>query len=86
MRTPTSTIWTSPAGQLVEVPRSTSRPPGVDPDVQGRPPVLPGATELAATDRHQPTAPDDDDLPPWLQAGDPAPTQWTWLDGDAAPF
>jgi hypothetical protein len=86
VRTPTSTIWTSPAGQLVEVPTTTSRPPGVDPDTEGRPPVLPGATELAATDRYQTTAPTDQDLPPWLPAGEHCPTQWTRLDGDAAPF
>ena len=86
VRTPTSTIWTSPAGQLVEVPNSSSPPPGVDPDPEGRPPVLPGAFELAVTDGHQTTAPDDQDLPPWLPAGDDCPAQWTWLDGDAAPF
>ena len=86
VRTPTSTIWTSPAGQLVEVPNHNTRSPGVDAGTGSRPPVLPDATALAAIDGHQMTAPDDQDLPPWLPPGEDCSTQWTWLDGDAAPF
>jgi hypothetical protein len=80
IRTRTSTVWSSPAGQLVEVPRQTTRPPHVDP-VGGAPACLPSAGQLAETDAHQLTAPTDDDRPPWpepvVQQGS---TQWTWLD------
>ena len=83
LRTATGTLWTSPAGQLIDVPRHTSPPPGLDPDPHGRTPSLPDATALAELDRDQLTAPPDDEHPPWLPATErPAPPTWTYLPTD----
>ena len=76
VRTATTTVWTSPAGQVVEVPRTTRPAPGVDTDPGGRPPVLPDADELHAVDADQLTPVTDH--PPLIApqprpAGDPAP-------------
>ena len=84
VRTPTSTLWTSPAGQLVEVPRRVDPPPGVD---AGDLAALPDAGLLDEVDRQALAAPTDDDLPPWLPASErAAPVAWTWLDGSDVPF
>ena len=83
LRTPTTTIWTSPAGQLVEVPRHTTPPPGVDPDPHGqgdRQASLPDPDELDLLDRAQLEAPTDDH-PPWLPHSERDTTTWTWLTG-----
>ena len=79
LRTPTTTIWTSPAGQLVEVPRHTTPPPGVDPDPHGQA-SLPDPDELDLLDRAQLEAPTDDH-PPWLPHSERDTTTWTWLTG-----
>jgi hypothetical protein len=50
IRTGTSTVWTSPAGQVVEVPHHRRPAPGVDSDPSGRPAALPDPDQLAATD------------------------------------
>lgn len=85
LRTRTSTIWCSPAGQLVEVPHARSVPPGIDTDPH-QAPVLPLPEALAAVDREAlaPAA----DHPPWLPAEEvDREPEWTWLQDDAAcPF
>ena len=88
VRTPTGTLWTSPAGQLVDVPHQHQPPPGVDPDPHGRALTLPDPRALHDTDRYQLTPPTDDDLPPWLPPTEhPPPTTWTCLGHDNdAPF
>jgi len=80
LRTPTTTIWTSPAGQLIEVPRHNAGPPGIDPDRLGQA-SLPGPDELDLLDRAQLEAPTDDH-PPWLPASERDTTTWTWLLGN----
>ena len=82
LRTPTSTLWLSPAGQLVEVPRHTTAPPGIDhPDGA----VLPDPDELHLLDQLQLTA--SDDSRPWLPSTERDRTPWTILEGsDPAPF
>ena len=92
IRTTTSTVWTSPSGQVVEVPRMTTPPPGPDTDSTSAP-GLPDARLLAGIDGGQLTAPSDEDRPPWAEPraarDDP---QWTWLHEplpqveDPAPF
>ena len=79
LRTPTSTIWTSPAGQLVVVPNAVRPSPEVDAD-DWRPASLPDASDLHVLDRAQLEAPVD--RPPWVPASErPATTEWTWLTG-----
>jgi hypothetical protein len=79
LRTPSSTLWFSPAGQVVEVPDHAQAPPGLPNDVE-----LPDADELAALDRHQ--LEHDDRQRPWLPASERAPlTDRVWL-ADAPPF
>jgi hypothetical protein len=86
LRTPTSTLWTSPAGQIIEVPRLGDPPPGLDPDAHGHPPELPDAHELAEVDRYQLRPPGTDDLPPWVpQDEQPEPVEWTWLTANSPP-
>ena len=80
LRTATSTVWISPAGQSIEVPRHTNPPPGIDPDPH-TPPVLPDPDELAHLDQQQLTPPTDH--PPFLPHEDDS-TAWTWL-GDSEP-
>jgi predicted transcriptional regulator len=91
VRTTTGTVWISPSGQLVEVPRPTTAPPSHDCDPHLSP-ALPSAQQLAETDAHQLTA-RDDDRPPWPEPdGAPDRTPWTWLHqplpqvADPAPF
>ncbi len=52
LRTATSTIWFSPAGQVVETPRRQQPPPGVD-DGDHLRPRLPDPDDLAVLDRAQ---------------------------------
>ena len=80
LRTPTYTIWTSPAGQLVAVPHHTTPPPGIDTDSTGKQPHLPDPHDLDLLDRAQLEAPVD--APPWLPDDERDPTQWTWLHDD----
>ena len=82
LRTPTSTIWISPAGQTVEVDRMQPPPPGIDDDHDGwlGDVTLPDADELHALDVEQLTPRDPDDLPPWIPRDErPEPTDWVWL-------
>ena len=81
LRTATSTLWISPAGQLVETPRHTTPPPGADP---GREPTLPDPDDLAHLDQLQLTAPSDHDRPV-LPRSEQDRTDWTWLDGSEPP-
>ena len=79
LRTPTSTVWTSPAGQLVVVPNAVRPSPEIDAD-DWRPASLPDASDLHVLDRAQLEAPVD--RPPWVPASErPATTEWTWLTG-----
>jgi hypothetical protein len=86
LRTPTSTLWFTPAGQVVEVPRHLQPPPGIDPDPEGLPPELPDPEQLAVTDlaQLQPFAPEDSR--PWLTGLPPDTTTWSWLQNDEPPF
>ena len=88
IRTATATTWTSPAGQVVEVPRPQEPPPGVDRDPSHQPPSLPDPDQLTATDAHALQPPGDDDTPPWLPPGQrQPPTDPAVLDGsDDPPF
>ena len=76
LRTPTSTIWFSPAGQVVEVPRHQQPPPGADDDVL----ALPDADALADMDRAQLAPRTDDDHRPWLPHAERDRTEWAWID------
>ena len=78
LRTASSTIWFSPAGQVVEVPDHARPSPGVD-----GADALPDVDELDALDRHQ--LEHDDTQRPWLPAGERSSPEPAWLD-DAAPF
>jgi hypothetical protein len=60
LRTATSTIWFSPAGQAVEVEHWTSPPPDIDPDAE-----LPDPNELQAIDAELVRVPSADDDPPF---------------------
>ena len=64
MRTATGTTWTSPAGQVVEVPAQRRPAPGTDRDPEGQSPVLPDPRQLHAvdTDLHTPAT----DHPPLI--------------------
>ena len=88
IRTASATIWTSPAGQVVEVPRQHRPAPGIDREAAGGTPFLPDADELAEVDAALLRPLTDDDIPPVLPLGQPfAPTQWSFLAGsDDAPF
>lgn len=82
LRTATSTIWISPAGQTIETDRTNHAPPGIDPDHDGwlGDTTLPDPDELHALDLAQLTPPDDD-LPPWIPPSERPPTaEWHWLD------
>ena len=89
IRTATGTIWTSPAGQVVEVPHHRRPAPGTDPDRTQRPPTLPDPDRLAALDSSQLTPLDPDQHRPWLPTQERTPaTEWSVIDGsdDAPPF
>ncbi|MEO6205086.1 MAG: DUF222 domain-containing protein [Mycobacteriales bacterium] len=62
LRTPTSTLWVSPAGQIIDVPRHTGPPPEIDPDAE-----LPDPHTLAEIDTALLREPGPDDDPPWDQ-------------------
>ena len=81
LRTPTGTLWTSPAGQIIQVPNHTSPPPGVDhdPDLQAH---LPDAADLDLLDLAQLQDADPDNSPPWLPDSERDHTTWTWIDGN----
>ena len=81
LRTPTSTFWFTPAGQVVEVPRQTSPPPGIDPDPT-RAPELPEAELLAELDAAQLAGPQPDDYRPDIRTLPPETTAWTWVHDD----
>jgi hypothetical protein len=59
LRTATSTIWLSPAGQAIEVEHWTSPPPDIDPDAW-----LPDPQELHEIDAELVRVPTPDDDPP----------------------
>ena len=64
VRTATGTTWTSPTGQVVEVPAQRRPAPGTDRDPEGQSPVLPDPRQLHAvdTDQHTPVT----DRPPLI--------------------
>jgi hypothetical protein len=74
LRTPTSTVWFSPAGQVVEVAHLRAVPPGVDPDA-----VLPDADDLAAVDDAQLREPAAD-ARPWLPRDERQEALPAWLE------
>jgi len=84
LRTPTSTLWLSPAGQLIETPRHTTPPPGIDTDGD-QPPQLPDPDELHLLDQLQLTPSNDN--PPWPPSDQRDRPTRTMIDGsDPAPF
>jgi hypothetical protein len=60
LRTANSTLWFSPAGQIVEVPHHTGPPPDLDGDAE-----LPDPDELHALEAELLRPPGPDDHPPW---------------------
>ena len=87
LRTPTSTIWFSPAGQVVEVPHHRQPPPGADP-ADDRHPHLPDADLLAQLDQQQLLPPDDDLHRPSVPASERPPAAavtWSWCTGSEQP-
>ena len=79
LRTPRSTVWFSPGGHVVEVPRHAQAPPGVGDPAHA---VLPDPDALAAVDAGQRQVPEE--TRPWLphdQRQDAVPA---WL--EPAPF
>ncbi|MFN2523566.1 MAG: hypothetical protein ABR614_09700 [Mycobacteriales bacterium] len=60
LRTATSTLWFSPAGQIVEIPHHAGPPPDIDPDVE-----LPDPDLLHMVDAELLREPGIDDEPPW---------------------
>lgn len=62
LRTATSTLWFSPAGQVVEVPHHTGPPPDLDGHAQ-----LPDPDVLARLDAELLRPPTADDEPPWRE-------------------
>jgi hypothetical protein len=83
LRTPTSTFWFTPAGQVIEVPRHLQPPPGIDQDDDDEPPAaLPDPHDLAKTDLAQLQPFGSEDLRPWLTGLPREQTQWTQLDAD----
>lgn len=84
LRTPTSTFWFTPAGQLIETPRHLQPPPGTD-HHDDQPAVLPDPDALATTDLAQLQPFGDHDLRPWLTGLPDDTTTVSWLD-DEPPF
>jgi hypothetical protein len=87
VRTAGGTRWTSPAGQVVDVPHHRRAAPGVDIDPTGRPAALPDPDQLAAVDTDQLTVPDQ--RPPVLPPERPATGSGcgaTDADDDPPPF
>lgn len=68
LRTPTSTLWFSPAGQIVEVEHWTGPPPEIDLDA-----VLPDPDDLHAVDAELVREPTIADTPPPCPPEDAAP-------------
>jgi len=60
LRTATSTLWFSPAGQLIDVPHHTGPPPDISPDAE-----LPDPDVLHELERELLRTPRPDDDPPW---------------------
>jgi len=83
LRTPTGTLWISPAGQTCMIPRHTSPPPGIDTDPSGIPAQLPDPDDLHLLDQLQLTH--SDQSPPWLPNSEIDRTPWTWLPGSEDP-
>jgi hypothetical protein len=82
LRTPTSTLWFSRAGQVIEAPTHTTAPPGVDDADHAS---LPDPDELHELDQHQLTASDHGPRP-WVPADERLRTdQRIWFD-DEPPF
>jgi hypothetical protein len=88
LRTPTSTIWFSPAGQVIEMPLHRQPPPGIDSASDGGPGQLPDPDLLARVDQQQLVPPDEDLFRPSLPDAQRAPAaEWTWCTGsDEPPF
>jgi hypothetical protein len=85
LRTASSTLWFTPAGQLVEVPRHVQVPPGADAGA-GREPRLPDPEALLATDLAQLQPRAEQDRRPWLTGLPRDTTRWGWLDTDEPGF
>ena len=85
LRTPTSTFWFTPAGQVIETPRHQQPPPGVDDDPH-RPAVLPNPELLATADLAQLQPFGAEDLRPWTTGLEPDTTRWTWLTDEEGPL
>jgi hypothetical protein len=60
LRTATSTLWFSPAGQVIDVPHHTAPPPDLDQDAG-----LPDPDQLHALEAELLREPTRDDEPPW---------------------
>ena len=84
LRTPTSTLWFSPAGQCIEVPRHQQPPPGIDTD--DRPAVLPDPDELVTVDLAQLQPSTDQDPRPWIRDLPQDTTPWTWITDEEGPL
>lgn len=85
LSTGTSTIWFSPAGQVIEVPHHSGPTAGVDTDARAEA-VLPDAGDLAALDRQQ-LEHEDGPQRPCISPGDrPPPTEWAVFHDDDLPF
>ena len=83
-RTAAGTTWTSPAGQVVDVPHHRRPAPGPDTDRTGRPATLPDADELAAVDTAQLTPVTA--RPPVLPPQRPGPVPAGSVHDDLPPF
>ena len=80
LRTPTATLWTSPAGQIVEVPHQSTAGTGIDDPQHAR---LPAPGLLTALDQVELTDLDSRQLPPCLPPLPRDCTQWSTLEGSA---
>lgn len=85
LRTPTSTLWITPAGQVVEVALHQQSPPGIDADDELLP-ELPDPELLHSLDQQQLEGRTEDDFRPWLPQAERDTTRWGWLESDEPPF
>lgn len=85
LRTPTSTFWFTPAGQLIQVPRHQPPPPGIDTDPEQQP-LLPDPELLAVADLAQLQPLAAEDSRPWRRQAASDTTQWTWITDDSGPL